>query len=173
MEKEQIVKETLEPGNSVSLIARKYNIAPVSFSSGGDMENGASKGIENEENLVPESEYKKLEQRIWNAFSEERLKRTRFSKKRSALLVKKLISQKPLEGIEGTRIAFALGVSRSIFYYKNHLLRTKQSIGEFKEHILQTIKDVCRDRPYWVYRIFIFIEKGDVWKRFIVYFLYL
>ncbi|WP_366246683.1 transposase [Leptospira santarosai] len=35
MEKEQIVKETLEPGNSVSLIARKYNIAPVSFSSGG------------------------------------------------------------------------------------------------------------------------------------------
>lgn len=79
------------------------------------MENGASKGIENEENLVPESEYKKLEQRIWNAFSEERLKRTRFSKKRSALLVKKLISQKPLEGIEGTRIASALGVSRSIF----------------------------------------------------------
>ncbi|EMM77717.1 hypothetical protein LEP1GSC040_0174 [Leptospira santarosai str. 2000030832] len=79
------------------------------------------------------------------------------------MLVKKLISQKPLEGIEGTRIASALGVSRSIFYYKNHLFRTKQSIGEFKEHILQTIKDVCQDRPYWVYRIFIFIEKGDVW----------
>lgn len=30
------------------------------------MENGASQGIEYEENLVPESEYKKLEQRIKN-----------------------------------------------------------------------------------------------------------
>ncbi|MDI7225981.1 transposase [Leptospira santarosai] len=165
MEKEQIVKETLEPGNSVSLIARKYNIAPVSFSSGGDMENGASKGIENEENLVPESEYKKLEQRIWNAFSEERLKRTRFSKKRSALLVKKLISQKPLEGIEGTRIASALGVSRSIFYYKNHLLRTKQSIGEFKEHILQTIKDVCQDRPPTGFIEYLFLSRRETYGK--------
>ncbi|WP_232371559.1 IS3 family transposase, partial [Leptospira ainazelensis] len=50
-----------------------------------------------------------------------------------------------------TRIASALGVSRSIFYYKNRLLRTKHSITEFKEHILQTIKDVCHDRPTYGY----------------------
>ncbi|EMO44173.1 hypothetical protein LEP1GSC187_2788 [Leptospira santarosai str. ZUN179] len=129
------------------------------------MENGASKGIENEENLVLESEYKKLEQRIWNAFSEERLKRTRFSKKRSALLVKKLISQKPLEGIEGTRIASALGVSRSIFYYKKHLLRTKQSIGEFKAHILQTIKDVCQDRPPTGFIEYLFLSRRETYGK--------
>ncbi|TGN19167.1 transposase, partial [Leptospira idonii] len=64
-EKEAIVRETLEPGNSVSLVARKYNIAPSQlFQWRRFMENGASKGIENEEELVPQSEVKKLEQRI-------------------------------------------------------------------------------------------------------------
>ncbi|EKO33352.1 IS2 repressor TnpA [Leptospira santarosai str. CBC379] len=68
------------------------------------MENGASQGIENEENLVPESEYKKLEQRIKNL---ERLlgRKTEENEilKEAVILArkKKLISQKPLEGIEG------------------------------------------------------------------------
>nr|WP_232371583.1 transposase [Leptospira ainazelensis] len=47
IEKEQIVKETFEPGNSVSLVARKYNISPSQlFQWRLFMENGASKGIE-------------------------------------------------------------------------------------------------------------------------------
>ncbi|EMF83110.1 putative IS2 repressor TnpA [Leptospira weilii serovar Topaz str. LT2116] len=105
LEKEQIVKEKFEPGNSVSLIARKYNIAPSQlFQWRRFMENGAIKGIENEENLVPESEYKKLEQRIKNL---ERLlgRKTEENEilKEAVILArkKKLISQKPLEGIEG------------------------------------------------------------------------
>lgn len=40
-EKEQIVKETFEAGNSVSLVARKYNIAAIQlFQWRRDMENG-------------------------------------------------------------------------------------------------------------------------------------
>ncbi|WP_346274615.1 hypothetical protein [Leptospira santarosai] len=81
------------------------------------------------------------------------------------MLVKKLISQKPLEGIEGTRIASALEVSRSIFYYKKHLLRTKQSIGEFKEHILQTIKDVCQDRPPTGFIEYLFLSKRETYGK--------
>ncbi len=47
MEKEHIVKETLEPGNSVSFVARKYFIAPSQlFKWRRFMENGASTGIE-------------------------------------------------------------------------------------------------------------------------------
>ncbi len=104
-EKEAIVRETLEPGNSVSLVARKYNIAPSQlFQWRRFMENGASKGIENEEELVPQSEVKKLEQRIKSL---ERLlgRKTEENEilKEAVILArkKKLISQKPLEGIEG------------------------------------------------------------------------
>lgn len=61
-EKEQIIRETYEPGNSVSLVVRKHNIAPNQlFQWRRFMENGANKGIENEENLISESEAKKLE----------------------------------------------------------------------------------------------------------------
>jgi transposase len=64
-EKEKIVRETYEPGNSVSLVSRKYNISPsMVFQWRRYMEEGASKGIANEEELVPVSEVKKLEQRI-------------------------------------------------------------------------------------------------------------
>lgn len=104
-EKEVIVRETFEPGNSVSLVARKYNIAPSQlFQWKRFMENGASKGIENEEELVPESEVKKLEQRIKSL---ERLLGRKTEEveilKEAVILArkKKLISQKPLEGIEG------------------------------------------------------------------------
>ncbi|EPG72544.1 putative IS2 repressor TnpA [Leptospira fainei serovar Hurstbridge str. BUT 6] len=68
------------------------------------MESGANKGIENEENLVPESEVKKLEQRIKIL---ERLLGRKTEEveilKEAVILArkKKLISQKPLEGIEG------------------------------------------------------------------------
>lgn len=104
-EKEQIILETYEPGNSVSLVARKHNIAPNQlFQWRRFMESGANKGIENEENLVPESEVKKLEQRIKIL---ERLLGRKTEEveilKEAVILArkKKLISQKPLEGIEG------------------------------------------------------------------------
>lgn len=104
-EKERIIQETLEPGNSVSLVARKYNIAPSQlFQWRRFMEEGASKGIDAEEELVPLSEVKKLEQRVKNL---ERLlgrKTEEVEILKEAVVLgrkKKLISQKPLEGIEG------------------------------------------------------------------------
>ncbi|EQA35574.1 hypothetical protein LEP1GSC047_1278 [Leptospira inadai serovar Lyme str. 10] len=55
----------MSPGNSVSLVARKYNIAANRLLQGRRfMEEGANQGIESQEKLVPESSPKKLEQRI-------------------------------------------------------------------------------------------------------------
>ena len=65
LEKETIVKESYELGNSVSLVSRKYNISGnMVFQWRRFMEEGASKGIENEEELVPVSELKKSKQRV-------------------------------------------------------------------------------------------------------------
>jgi transposase len=65
LEKERIVKETYELANSVPLVSRKYNISEnMVFQWRRFIEEGASKGIENEEELVPVSELKKLEQRV-------------------------------------------------------------------------------------------------------------
>ncbi|EMS87611.1 transposase [Leptospira noguchii str. Cascata] len=157
MEKEQIVKETFEPGNSVALVARKYNIArsPL-FQWRRYMENGASQGIETEENLVPESEYKKLEQRVKNL---ERLlgRKTEENEilKEAVILARKKTDLAKAIGrnrrFSISRIASTLGVSRSIFYYKNRGCQKKHSIAEFKEHILQTTKDACHDRPTYGY----------------------
>lgn len=50
-----------------------------------------------------------------------------------------------------SRIAEALGVSRSIFYYKNESCRTRKAIDEFKENIIETVKEVCKERPTYGY----------------------
>jgi transposase len=104
-EKEKIVRETYEPGNSVSLVSRKYNISPsMVFQWRRYMEEGASKGIANEEELVPFSEVKKLEQRIRSLERMLGRKTEENEILKEAVVIarkKKLISQEPLKGIEG------------------------------------------------------------------------
>ncbi|EPG72609.1 integrase core domain protein [Leptospira fainei serovar Hurstbridge str. BUT 6] len=50
-----------------------------------------------------------------------------------------------------TRIAEALGVSRSIFYYEASFRRTKKSVNEFKEYVKQTVFEVCEIRSTYGY----------------------
>ena len=68
------------------------------------MEEGASKGIANEEELVPVSEVKKLEQRIRSLERMLGRKTEENEILKEAVVIarkKKLISQEPLKGIEG------------------------------------------------------------------------
>ena len=64
-EKKAIVEETYAPGATVSYVARKYGIAPSQlFAWKRKMEEGALTAIGSEEAVVPESEVKKLQERI-------------------------------------------------------------------------------------------------------------
>jgi transposase len=64
-EKKSMVDETYEPGVTVSYVARKYGIAPSQlFSWKRQMESGALTAVGSEEVVVPESEVKKLQDRI-------------------------------------------------------------------------------------------------------------
>lgn len=104
-EKRGIVLETYEVGSSVSCVARKYGIAPSQlFYWRRRMEEGAITGVGSEETVVPKSQVKELEKRI------KRLERLLGQKTEEVECLKeavriarekKLISLKPLEGIEG------------------------------------------------------------------------
>jgi transposase len=53
------------PGQSISLVAREYGIAPnLMFRWRGDMKNGEEKGLEVGENVVAESKLREAEKRI-------------------------------------------------------------------------------------------------------------
>lgn len=103
-EKKAIVDETYQPAMSVSLVARKHGIAPNQlFSWRRAMENGALTGVGSEERVVPESEMKKLEDRI------KRLERLLGRKTEEVEILKeavrigrekKLISRMPLQGVD-------------------------------------------------------------------------
>lgn len=103
-EKKSMVDETYEPGVTVSYVARKHGIAPSQlFSWKRQMEAGALTAIGSEEVVVPESEVKKLQERI------KRLERLvgRLAEENDVLKEavkigreKKLISRKPLLGVE-------------------------------------------------------------------------
>ena len=103
-EKRSIVQETYQSGMSVSLIARKYGIFPSQlFYWRKLMENGALTGIKAEEEVVPISEYKAMEKRVREL--ERALGRASLDVEilKEAVRIgrkKKLISLKPLEGIE-------------------------------------------------------------------------
>jgi len=104
-EKMAIVDETYEAGHSVSSVARKHGIAPSQlFAWKRKMEAGALTAVGSEEAVVPESEVRKLEERI------KRLERLlgRMAEENDVLKEavrigreKKLISRKPLVGVEG------------------------------------------------------------------------
>jgi len=102
--KRDIVQETYHQGMSVSIIARKYGIIPSQlFYWRRLMENGALKGIKAEEEVVAVSEIKILEKRVREL--ERALGRITLDNEilKEAIRIgrkKKLISQKPLEGLE-------------------------------------------------------------------------
>lgn len=103
-EKKAMVDETYEPGHSVSYVARKHGIAPSQlFAWKRKMEAGALTAVGSEESVVPESELKKVQERI------KRLERLvgRLTEENDVLKEavkigreKKLISRKPLVGVE-------------------------------------------------------------------------
>lgn len=103
-EKKSMVDETYELNQSVSSVARKYGIAPSQlFYWKRRMETGALTAIGTDEGVVPESELKKVHERI------KRLERLvgRLTEENDMLKEavkigreKKLISRKPLVGLE-------------------------------------------------------------------------
>ncbi len=104
-EKRSLVMETYGPGMTVSYVARKHGIAPSQlFYCRRRMEEGAIVAVGSEEKVKPNSELKELEKRI------KRLERMLGRKTEEVELLKeavrigrekKLISRKPLEGVEG------------------------------------------------------------------------
>lgn len=104
-EKKSIVMETYEPGMTVSYVARNHGIAPSQlFYWRRRMEEGAMTGVQSEEKVVPSSQVKDLEKRI------QRLERLLGQKTEETEILKeavklarekKLISRKPLEGVDG------------------------------------------------------------------------
>lgn len=104
-EKKSIVMETYEPGMTVSYVARKHGIAPSQlFYWRRRMEEGAIMAVGSEEAVVPTSQLKDLEKRI------RRLERLLGQKTEEVECLKeavkiarekKLISRKPLVGVEG------------------------------------------------------------------------
>ena len=104
-EKSAVVLETYEPGMTVSYVARKHGIAPSQlFYWRRRMEEGAMTAVGSEERVVPESQLKEMEKRI------RRLERILGQKTEEVEVLKeavrigrekKLISRKPLEGVEG------------------------------------------------------------------------
>jgi transposase len=106
-EKRAMVQETYQPGLSVSIIARKYGIFPSQlFYWRRLMENGALKGIESREEVVPISELKAMEKRVREL--ERALGRATLDVEilKEAVRIgrkKKLISLQPLEGLEDFR----------------------------------------------------------------------
>lgn len=103
-EKQQIVKETYQPGVSISFIARKHGIPPSQlFTWRKHLENGAMAGVKSEEDLVPQSEMialkkhiRKLEQTLGQKTLENEILREAVKLARE----KKLISRQPLFGVE-------------------------------------------------------------------------
>ena len=104
VEKQAVVQETYLPGMSISLIARKYDINPSQlFYWRRLMENGALKGIESQEEVIPKSHVKELERRIRELERSLGKKTLENDILREAIKIaqkKKLISRQPLLGIE-------------------------------------------------------------------------
>lgn len=104
-QKMSMVDETYEPGESVSSVARKHGIpASQLFTWKRQMEAGALTAVGSEERVVPESELKAAQERI------RRLERLLGQKTEEVEVLKeavkiarekKLISRKPLRGVEG------------------------------------------------------------------------
>lgn len=104
-EKKSMVLETYEDGCTVSYVARKHGISPSQlFFWRRKFEEGALMGVKSEDTVVPASQVRELEKRL------RRLERLLGQKTEEVEVLKeavriarekKLISRKPLEGVEG------------------------------------------------------------------------
>lgn len=104
-EKQAIVMETYQPGMSVSLVSRKYGIAPSGLYHWRKCsQEGAIMAVKAEDQVVPVAEFNKLKA------ENRRLQRILGMKTEEAEILKeavtiarkkKLISHKPLHGVEG------------------------------------------------------------------------
>ena len=103
-EKRSVVQETYQPGMSVSLIARKYDIKPSQlFYWRRLMEDGGIKGISSQDEVVPRSQFRELERRLREAERVLGKKTLENEILREAVKIgqgKKLISRQPLLGVE-------------------------------------------------------------------------
>lgn len=64
-QKRRLLDETLQPGQSVSEVARRYGVAPsVLFKWRQTMDDAAKQGLRRNEKVVPESEVRELRERI-------------------------------------------------------------------------------------------------------------
>ena len=105
-EKVQMIEESYEPGKTVSYVSRVHGIsASQLFGWRKKYEEGGLTGVSSEERVVPESELKKAQDRI------KRLERLLGQKTEEVEVLKeavkigrekKLISRKPLIGLEDT-----------------------------------------------------------------------
>ena len=104
IEKKQIIEETYQPGHSVSYVARKHGISPAQlFNWKRVMEQGGLTAVGKEEAVVAESELKKAHDRIRRLERLLGMKTEEVEVLKEAVRIgreKKLISRKPLVGIE-------------------------------------------------------------------------
>jgi len=103
-QKKAMVMETYEPGMTLSHVARKHGIAPNQlFLWRRAMEDGAITAVGSEETVVPESELKKALARIRDlerALGKSTMKVEILKEAVRVGREKKLISQKPLVGLD-------------------------------------------------------------------------
>ncbi len=106
-QKREFIEEASQAGSSISIVARKYGLAPsVLFNWRRRMEDGALVGLGTGEDLVAASQVKELKNKIREL---ERLlgrKTVEVEILKEAVEVgreKKLISRAPLQGVEGFR----------------------------------------------------------------------
>lgn len=103
-EKHAIVIETYETGQSVSVVARKYAVAPSQlYQWRKAMEDGAPVGVSTDEGVVSKAEYKRLQERSRRLERLLGMKTEEVECLKEAVRIgreKKLISRAPLFGIE-------------------------------------------------------------------------
>ena len=103
-EKQRLIEETYQQGQSISSVARQNGMAPSQlFYWRRCMENGAMTAVENEEQVIPQSELKKAQLRIRELerlVGKQTLQIEIFKEAVKLGREKKLISRAPLLGIE-------------------------------------------------------------------------
>ena len=106
-EKRAFVEEAARPGNSVSQVARRYNLSPsMLFSWRRLMDEGSMSSLGAEEPVVPESEVKQLKAQVrelQRLLGKKTLENEILKDAIEIAREKKLLSRSPLHGKRGIR----------------------------------------------------------------------
>ena len=104
-EKQAIVMETYQPDMSVSLVARKYGITPSRLYHWRKCsQEGSIMAVKAEDQVVPVAEFNKLKAEVKRLYRILGMKTEEVEILKEAVTIarkKKLISYKPLQGVEG------------------------------------------------------------------------